>query len=204
VPDPLSEAAEELAQVLLPRLRERLRESTAWLRSLGERSTEELLRDQDALARLESVRADVERLGWCLGLLGAAGGADLLGERRRRDGLRLIGAELAAALDRVIEPAASRLPRVRPQRSAVWGAPFLVGWLLLQAARFSSGPLRWRGVRDGDCFWFLAQLDGGAVERVGSHLLASAQALGAELHPGVRARLDGEWLGLALPLEWLD
>jgi len=112
--------------------------------SLGERcgSTE----DEELMAAVEERHAEGHAIGWCLGVLAAASGTDLLLTRRERNGLsEMFRLVLVALGDRELSPSADELPSVAPDRGGGWELPFLLSWMLLRAGITppNDGPLRW-------------------------------------------------------------
>lgn len=104
------------------------------------------LRDECALARQEDLREQVRRAGWCLGVLGAGQGVDLLRARRERDGLRWLLGALAEARAFGLEPDASELPQLARGTSMAFELPLLAAWCVLRASS-SSARVRWRAER---------------------------------------------------------
>lgn len=146
----LREVAEELAPALFAslwkrmcRVRLELTETLAALR----RDAPRALRDEDLLARQEELREEVRRAGWCLGVLGAAQGADLLRARRERAGLGWLVAAVAEARALELEPEGEALPMLAGPARLALELPLLAAWCAEQAA-VRAGRLRWRSTRE--------------------------------------------------------
>jgi len=112
------------------------------------RERSEVLRDEDAMARQEVLREEVRRAGWCIGVLAAAEGCDLLRERHAPEGLRWMIGALADARGLRLLPGAVELPLLAPACRSGGEVVVLAGW----CARMSlaeSGDLRWSAWREG-------------------------------------------------------
>lgn len=147
----LREVAEELAPPLFTSLWKRLcsvrLELTDALSALR-RDAPRALGDERLLARQEELREEVRRAGWCLGVLGAAQGADLLRARRERAGLVWLVAAVAEARALALEPEARALPLLAGPEGLALELPLLAAWCAEQAAQ-RAGRLRWRCAREG-------------------------------------------------------
>ena len=192
-------AAEELAEAILPTVLSRLREQTGRLQDLAGRIT----RDPDQAlvdpSGVESLEADQElgrRIGWCLGVLAAANGTDLLLARRERDGLRDMLALVALARpEHPPEPAFDELPRLATSVGEGWEVPLLVAGLFLHAARTlpAGTPLRWEMERGTNAISFSVA---GSPTRLPPELGELVQ-----LVPGAELQL-AEHTRLVIPSEW--
>lgn len=141
-------AAAELAEALLPVIRRYLRLSVEEFRTVESsfEVTDEGLCDEELLRRVEARQEEGHAIGWCLGVLAAASGTDVLLARREQDGLRELVELVQIALgDRPLWPATKELPRVEPSVGAGWELPFLVAWAFLRAGICppTEEPLRW-------------------------------------------------------------
>lgn len=196
-------AADELAEAILPAVLARLRQQTERLQHLAERLTRDPGRGLDDAKELEELEADQDlggRIGWCLGVLAAAAGTDLLLARRERDGLARMAALLALARPehRAI-PSLEELPDLSPGEGAGWEVPLLVTYAFLVASRGlpAGAELRWSARRRAETVVI-------SIERP-----ADAPAPGARLGellplvPGARLAPDAGRLALSLPARWL-
>jgi hypothetical protein len=92
----------------------------------------------------EESRREVDRFGWCLGVLAGGRGDDLLLERRERRGLGLFLSTVCAAHEGLeLEPPAERLPGLSARAGRGWELPFLAGWTLSSLAAGGSRQLHW-------------------------------------------------------------
>jgi hypothetical protein len=145
------EAARELGTVLVPALCQRLRAATVELASFEQRlgrSGRAGLGDERVARRHEALSGELRRLGFCLGVLGAGGRADLLRGRHVPEGLAWMAEELARALALSLSPSAEALPRLRAGGSGSWSPALLLAWGFLRAARAGAPELAWRVERD--------------------------------------------------------
>lgn len=138
-------AALTLGRVLLPALLRDVTEQTRELQRVARDPARLATLDDDAWRRLEGETLDVSGDGWCLGVLSAAAGANLLRMRREGQGLRRLAERLTQVLGRHLEPGVETLPRVGRGHGEGWEVPFLFALLLLRAARAQAptAPLRW-------------------------------------------------------------
>ncbi len=100
--------------------------------------------------KVDEVVEETRELGWILGVLSAASGADVLLARRELDGV----ARVLDWVRRVLERESKELPapdapltRLR-MVEAGWEVPWLIGSLLHLAARDADGPWGWSLVRE--------------------------------------------------------
>jgi len=196
---PLSDAAEEVGRVLLPYLRARVRAATAEIASLANelaREPRRALRDERGLARAETTRAELDRLGWCLGVLGAARGVDVLHARHARAGLRTVVDVLAEARGAREDPARlAELPELAP--AAAWHAPLLCAWMLARAQTARPAWPAWSVRRDGRLWFEVEASDADALaERCARYARALAGAI--EWQAGAST------LAIGLPESWLE
>ncbi|HED64245.1 MAG TPA: hypothetical protein ENJ09_01695 [Planctomycetes bacterium] len=199
------EVAEELAAALLPIVRRFLSRSTREYSEIEERlaSDPDALSDEALLERLESGREEEERMGWCLGVLGAASGCDLLLARRERRALAaLLPVVLEALGGRRLEPPARELPEVRPDAGGGWEAPLLVAWIVLRigVARRADLPIRWALFEHGREQSLYLSAGPGEAGRL-APWLEGAQGGPRELPfvPGARLLAEPDALVLVLP-----
>jgi len=130
---------------------------------------------------------EARRIGWCLGVLGAADGHDCLRARREPHGLRWMVEAVALARGRVLAPGGARLP-APPAAGNAWEAALLGGWCAAESMRGTSGAVRWRAL-DGAGIAF-------PLPRPGAELVTRVARLGSA--PGMAVRLErGE-----LELRW--
>jgi hypothetical protein len=101
------------------------------------------------LAREDELAARTRPAGWCLGVLAAAQGVDLLRERREADGLRWMVAATTEARGWTLEPRAERLPGIAGSACAHWAISLLGAWCALRACEGSSGVVRWHSDEHG-------------------------------------------------------
>ena len=101
------------------------------------------LRDERRVARQEELRENVRRAGWCLGLLGAAQGIDLLRARREPEGLRWLSAALAEPRALELTPVADELPLLDGSALACLELPLLCAWCVLCSGDTCGGSVRW-------------------------------------------------------------
>ncbi len=177
-----------LARALLPTLLHELANTTQLLTGLHALTTmadgEELLANhEEELARAGN---DAQRLGWLLGVLGAAGGHDVLLARREQAGLDWIVSLVTKAARREERPlptAPATLPRLMGCTPDGWSVPWAVGSLLWQVGEQPNpGAWNFRMETEG---WRLA-LPGcdpaELVERVpGAKLVDRTDGPGADL-----------------------
>lgn len=199
----LQRAADELAAAILPRMLGHLREQTAEFEALArriERWPERTLADETALATVESVQAQSQGVGWCLGVVAAASGADLLLARRERDGLRHMLTLVSEALaGHPFRPEVEALPTLSTTEGEGWEVPFLVAYLFLCAgARLPRGaPLRWSLIEAA------GRVRLRFPEPVGDARLAERLAALLALVPGAALEHDAETCELVFPAAWL-
>ncbi len=128
-----------------------------------------ILGDRSRLALQEDLAARTRRAGWCLGVLAAAQGVDLLHGRREAEGLRWMVGALAEVRAFQSMPPVRELPRIAVVARAAWELPLLATWCALQVVKNSNGVVRWRTGENGANKWLA--FDSGAAN--------AAQARGA-------------------------
>lgn len=174
----LAEAAHVLGQVLVPHLCRRLRAATDELGALERRLAHDprrTLSDESLARRHEELGLELARAGYCLGVLGAGGRADLLRERRERRGLRWFAAECCTAFGAVLSPGEAELPALEGPGSAGWRTALRAGWGIAEAARGGT-TLHWSTGADALVLSLARPLRPAAR--------GQAQALGLRLEPG--------------------
>jgi hypothetical protein len=137
----------EVGEVLWPGISEMLvsarLELGTWLQGLRCDRTE-VLRRGSRLARQEELNARTRRAGWCLGVLAAGRGVDLLHGRGEADGLRWMVGALVEACSFTATPPATELPRVAGGTCLAWEVSLLATWCALQVGLTSNGHVGWR------------------------------------------------------------
>jgi hypothetical protein len=108
-----------------------------------------VLREEGTLSRQEQVREDVRRAGWCMGVLAAAEGCDLLRARQERDGLGWLVGTVARARSLLLSPPAEHLPSLLACASERGEVTVLAAWCAVRADESGAGVLRWRADRMG-------------------------------------------------------
>ena len=133
-----------LAKALLPTLLHELANTTQLLTGLHALTTlpegEELLATHEG--ELSRAGDQAQRLGWLLGVLGAAGGHDILLARREQAGLDWIvelATKAARRAQRPIPTSPQTLPRLMGCTPDGWSVPWALGSLLWQAGEQSDG-----------------------------------------------------------------
>ena len=133
-----------LAKALLPTLLHELANTTQLLTGLHALTTlpegEELLATHEG--ELSRAGDQAQRLGWLSGVLGAAGGHDILLARREQAGLDwIVGLATKAARreDRSMPSGPSTLPRLMGCTPDGWSVPWALGSLLWQVGEESTG-----------------------------------------------------------------
>jgi hypothetical protein len=143
----LAEIARELTGALWPSLSNDLRgtrvELDSLLRELRENGSGVLGDDGERLALQEELVARTHRAGWCLGVLAAARGADLLRGRRESDGLRWMIAAVASARGFELVPREEELPSLVTRAPDAWKIALLAAWSVLQAGLRPERLVRW-------------------------------------------------------------
>jgi len=201
-----------LAEALFPVLIHRLNNATQILSSLnavlGAEVGDSLLGGSSK--DLADASRDVHELGWLLGVLASAGGADLLLERREKQGLRILVHAVRDGLRRqgrdLEQPGGGArselLPSPAPDADDGWQTPWAIGSVL-----WSAGCALARGET---LRWNLAPRDG-TTPRDGTWILACAHApaedeltnLAARIHdalPEARLATADDGCTLVLPL----
>ncbi len=187
-----------------------LREVTGWLRVSSGRLQEATARlrtgepasiDRE-LAAVEDLDRETQRFGWCLGVLEAGRGHDLLGARRERQGLRWFVEQVVAAFHVELGPPPEVLPMLSARAARGWELPFLAGWALFAGSRHAkraSWVVETSGERALLAFRFpgLPQSQGPRLEAVGTELCRS---FGIERG----FQVEGERLVLAFPRDWSE
>jgi len=199
-------ALDGLSETVLPFVLARLGRAARRLRELSTLLEESplALRDGSSLAAVEEARAETDRLGWCLGVLAAARGSDLLLERRERAGLRQVVEVVCAALgDRTLDPPAAALPELAGRSGQSWELPLLLGWSVFAVAREQTGPIRWNcsGSSQSACFSLVLA----GMERERRQQLAEQwKKLCQLISPPCTAGLESDRLLLTFPAAWLE
>jgi hypothetical protein len=185
-----------LARALLPTLLHELANTTQLLTGLHALTTmadgEELLANHEA--ELSRAGNDAQRLGWLLGVLGAAGGHDVLLARREQAGLDWIVSLVTKAAireERHQPTAPATLPRLMGCTPDGWSVPWAVGSLLWQVGE-QPNPGAWNFRKETDG-WRLALPGCDPAELV-------------ERVPGAKLvdRTDGPGADLLLPTDYLS
>ncbi len=145
----LRRAGEELGRRILPVLFARLETARKTLERLARRIEEDpdrRLADEGLLAEVDVLGGEDRKLGWCLGVLASAAGADLLGVRREREGVRMLAELVAEGAGCTLDPPAEALPLVGTAVGEGWELPLGVAYLFLRATRekAESDVLRWK------------------------------------------------------------
>lgn len=146
----------EVGEVLWPGLSQVLESARIELDTLVtglRRDCAGVLRDRSRLALQEELATRTRRAGWCLGVLAAAQGVDLLHGRREAEGLRWMVAALIEARAFTSEPPATELPRIPVGSRAAWDVSLLATWCALQVGQSSNGIVRWWTGEDGADKW---------------------------------------------------
>lgn len=192
-----------LAEALFPVLIHRLNNATQILSTLsavlGADLDEALL--EGSSEDLAAASRDVHQLGWLLGVLASAGGADLLLERRERSGLSIVLRVVREALrrsgrDLAEREAASTLPELAADVGDGWQVPWAIGSMLFHAGE-SLAPgtlLTWSLVRRADR-WCLACRPPGSTEAPTAELATRIEAV----LPGAALTRTADGFELSLP-----
>ena len=193
--------ADELGIAILPAIQEFLRRSTKAFDAVSARSEKGVLADERAMADIERRREESDDVGWCLGVIAAGSGTDLLRARRERRGLAPIVTYVGLALGgRPVLPDPSELPLLARGAGRGWEVPFLVGAFFLRvcARADASTPIRWR---------FESSDQGSVLQVLGRapRFAADALALVPEARTPACAASRGEeaWQRLVLPPGWI-
>ncbi len=202
VAEDAGDAIAPLAAVVLPHILERMSVTARRLRLLAAAPVP--LADAIDVDLLEGARSEAERLGWCLGVLAAGRGADLLLERREHQGLRLFVEVVSAALARDIAPCPAELPALTGRAGRGWELPLLAGWSFLTAARLRPGTLRWEFDPSTAPVKLAICLGSGFTEKASPRLSKEVLRLGEQFAPRCGFRLEGGALVLSLPADWLE
>lgn len=156
------------------------------------REREHALRDERVLARQAELEERAHRVGWCLGVLGAASGADLLHERREAAGLRWLVTLAATARACRLAPVAEALPLLAPSATAGWEVPLLAAWAVLHA-RAARGILSWSGGARGPEHWLAFDVEP-HEPKLAARCAQLARALPGRLRfEPARGRLELRW-----------
>lgn len=188
--------ARDLAEAILPHVRRVLARSTHELTELEERLAlgPDAWRDEGLLSAAEDRDQLGHSVGWCLGVLAAGSGTDLLIARREEAGLRLLVGFVQEALGgRELDPPVGELPILAAERGDGWELPFLLGWLFLRVGLVTDPkqPVRWGLLQHGEEQSFLVECEGGVDREVFRDLL--------RLVPDATLVEEDDCLGLCLP-----
>ena len=195
---------EELARFLLPPLLDRLGTDGADLEarlasaeSSGGISLGELSSDADELRRRD------RRLGWTLGVLSGALGADLLLARRERRGLQILAELVAEAGGQALEPSAASLPDLAPETGAGWELPLLITYFFREVSGLKAPDhvLRWRIERGSTDTVFTVPPPATPVPAPSIDADEAWEVLLPRI-PGARLLKDAPGLALAVPHPW--
>ena len=177
----------ELAELLVPHLRSELASATATLHSASG-SPARALSDERVFARLERVHARAHQAGWCLGLLAAVQGIDLLGERHEARGLAWL---IGFVLEAVRAPQASGAWPVLASATLSRSDVVRVAWCVQRAHTALVHPLRAR-LSPADAEQWL-ELELTTLD----HELEPERLSHPQLD-ATRVRLHGGWLGFRI------
>jgi len=134
----------------VPELCRRLRLATVELGTLEHRlaaAPAATLADERLARRHDELADELARAGYCLGVLGAGGRADLLRERREKRGLHWFLGECSAAHGAVLAPDARELPELTAGGARGWRLALLGGWCVARAAG-QTPVVRWEETAD--------------------------------------------------------
>ena len=198
----LRRVAAELSRALLPPLFARLGAARGEFEALTRRIDEGPAGwrgDEALLAAADALGGRDRQLGWALGVLAAAVGADLLGVRREREGLRLFVSLLAEGTGVALDPGCAALPRVATTVGEGWEVPLAGAYFFLGAmeAKSAGEVLGWRTERAAGCRVF--------------HIPDAPRLAPGATWRAILARMPGASLGedaghptLAVPDPWID
>src|SRR5262249_4790373 len=130
------------------------------------RGADDVLSDDARLARREELETRTRRTGWCLGVLSAAHGVDLLRSRHEVDGLRWLVGALVRARGLRIEPAEEHLPALTGRSCADWEVSLLAAWCALEGGTSLDGFVRWRAGECGPARWLAFEASAARLESV--------------------------------------
>jgi hypothetical protein len=194
--------ADPLAEALFPVLVHRMNNATQLLSALSAAvaagvDTRAKSGGESDLARASR---EVHELGWLLGVLASAEGADLLLERREAGGLSVLVRALGEALRRAGRELAAppEVPRLAPRAADGWQVPWAIGSTLWCAAGAlpRGSALRFGFARVGER-WVLRCGGGGDCGAASLAQRLQRELAEAELVAGAGG------LELALPGDWL-
>jgi hypothetical protein len=152
------------------------------------------------LAALSDIQTDVDRLGWCLGVLAAAQEIDVLLERREREGLAAFVAVVCAARGVTLVPPAERSPPLSTTSGKGWEVPLAWGCVFFAVARRSDA-IAWRCELEAQHVELAISLPRSFSARERADLLALAGGP-LELFDAGRLEAAGEDARLVLPRRW--
>lgn len=207
-PSPSPHVRDPLAEALFPVLVHRMNNATQILTTLGAVLDAGL---EDALLEgssedLAGASHDVRELGWLLGVLASAGGANLLLERRERSGLDIVMRAVRDALrregrDLAEAPAEDALPALVADVADGWQVPWAIASTLYVAGSATSPGtmLSWK-IDTLDASWSLSCSwpQDTAPKEASVQESALATRIAAEL-PGARLDRSDQELRLRLP-----
>jgi hypothetical protein len=189
--------ARDVGDVLWPRLREVVRSARAELEALARVVRRDgrgaFAFDESRLALQEEVAARARRAGWCMGVLAAGGGVDLLRHRREADGLRWLVGALAEACGFALTRPTGELPAIADTSLEPWAISLTAGWCALQAGQRSGGAVRWTTGQQDSTRWLELSCDSvdAELERRCASLRRAGRA--APLSRLADGRLRLEW-----------
>ena len=198
-------ALDDLVTLLLEHALARIARATRRLRKATHSLGSEVDRSMEGEPGLPTPldAAEVDRLGWCLGVLAASRGADLLRERREREGLAQFVGFVCEAHGVAVVPDVARLPRLSTTMGRGWEVPLAAGWLFSGVARLRpGGPLAWR-FESGEGRARLALETRSSTAQERAALVRAGDSLGIPL-PDARWDSVGEDVGFALPRSWFE
>jgi hypothetical protein len=191
----LDAIASEIGAVLWPGLSHVLASARLELDTLVGRLRRDrsgVLRDEAELATQGALAARTKHAGWCLGVLAAAQGVDLLRGRHETEGLRWMVGALAEQSALRLTPPAVELPRIESRACKAWEVSLLATWCVMHAAQSSDGVVRWRTGERNATKWLAFEARAAQMERERCARLSSAEpkSLRLDASPG---QLELSW-----------
>jgi len=101
----------------------------------------------------EELAARTRLAGWCLGVLAAARGVDLLRSRHETDGLRWMVGAVASARNYELVPRVEELPSLAVRTSNAWKVSLLAAWSALHSGMRSDRRVHWKAGESGALRW---------------------------------------------------